>query len=131
MMEIHSVTQDKALSPARSFNAPLPPYTGAPLPMNEAERLNHLYSLNILETERDTRFDDITRLLCTIFKVPIAIVSLVEKERQWFKSIMGLPVSETDRSSSFCAWTLLPAHPEVLVVEDATKDARCVERSFA
>lgn len=106
--------------------ATLPPYTGAPHPVHEAERLNHLYSLNVLETEPDSRFDDITRLLCTIFKVPIAIVSLVDKERQWFKSIMGLPVSETDRQSSFCAWTLLPAHPEVLVVEDATKDARCV-----
>ena len=60
----------------------------------------------------------------TIFNVPIAIVSLVEKERQWFKSITGLPVSETSRTSSFCAWTLLPIHPEVLVVEDALLDAR-------
>ncbi len=63
--------------------------------------------------------------VCSIFKAPIAIVSLVEKERQWFKSIVGLSVSETSRASSFCAWTLLPINPEVLVVEDATEDARC------
>ena len=63
--------------------------------------------------------------MCSIFKAPIAIVSLVEKERQWFKSIVGLSVSETSRASSFCAWTLLPVNPEVLVVEDATEDPRC------
>jgi hypothetical protein len=62
--------------------------------------------------------------LCTIFKVPIAIVSLVDKERQWFKSIQGLDVMQTDRRSSFCAWTLLPMHPEVLIVPDALEDER-------
>ena len=63
--------------------------------------------------------------LCTIFDVPIAIVSLVDRERQWFKSAQGLgDVKETDRRDSFCAWTLLPVHPEVLVVPDATRDAR-------
>lgn len=62
--------------------------------------------------------------LCTIFNVPIAIVSLVDTERQWFKSICGLSATETDRRSSFCAWTLLPPHPEVLVVPDARDDAR-------
>ena len=56
--------------------------------------------------------------------MPIAIVSLVDAERQWFKSICGLGATETDRRSSFCAWTLLPAHPEVLVVPDACQDAR-------
>ena len=65
-----------------------------------------------------------TTQLCTIFNVPIAIVSLVDAERQWFKSICGLGATETDRRSSFCAWTLLPAHPEVLVVPDACQDAR-------
>ena len=56
--------------------------------------------------------------------MPIAIVSLVDTERQWFKSICGLSATETDRRSSFCAWTLLPPHPEVLVVPDARDDAR-------
>ena len=63
--------------------------------------------------------------LCSIFKVPIAIVSLVDTDRQWFKSIQGLPgVTQTSRSTSMCAWTLLPKNPEVLIVQDATKDDR-------
>eukprot|EP00884_Botryococcus_braunii_P002377 jgi/Botrbrau1/1213/Bobra.0163s0021.1 len=100
-------------------------YEGAPKPDNEDERQNYLCSLNVLDTPADSRFDDITRLLCTIFKVPIAIVSLVDKERQWFKSIQGLDgVRQTDRRSSFCAWTLLPMHPEVLIVPDALEDER-------
>ena len=69
-------------------------------------------------------FDDITKLLCSIFNAPIALVSLVDKERQWFKSVQGLEARETDRRSSFCAWTLLPVNPEVLVVEDALEDGR-------
>lgn len=53
------------------------------------------------------------------------LVSIVDKDRQWFKSVIGLPgVTQTDRTSSFCAWTLLPRIPEVLVVMDARKDAR-------
>lgn len=63
--------------------------------------------------------------LCSIFRVPIAIVSLIDTERQWFKSAQGLPgVSQTSRATSFCAWTLLPKNPEVLIVTDATKDER-------
>ena len=63
--------------------------------------------------------------LCSIFHVPIAIVSLVDTDRQWFKSIQGLPgVSETPRTTSFCAWTLLPKNPEVLIVQDAMEDER-------
>ena len=53
--------------------------------------------------------------------MPIVLVSLVDAERQWFKSCVGLDVSETGRDASFCAWTLLPSTPKVLVVEDATK----------
>lgn len=52
-------------------------------------------------------------------------MSLVDTERQWFKSIQGLPVSETSRKTSFCAWTLLPACPTVLLVKDAREDERC------
>ena len=60
-----------------------------------------------------------------VFNIPIALVSLVDEQRQWFKSIVGLPgVTETDRQSSFCAWTLLPSSPECLVVSDARSDAR-------
>ena len=62
--------------------------------------------------------------LCNIFHVPVAIVSLVAKDRQWFKSVQGLPVNSTERRASFCAWTLLPEHPEILVVPDALEDIR-------
>lgn len=86
--------------------------------------MNYLCGLNVLDTEPEKRFDDITRLCCMIFKTPIALVSLVDRERQWFKSVQGLTVRQTDRKSSFCAWTLLPEHPEVLVVENALEDIR-------
>lgn len=99
-------------------------FLGAPQPMEENTRWNYLCDLNILDSEPEQRFDDITKLCCMIFKVPIALVSLVDKERQWFKSVQGLPVRETDRRSSFCAWTLLPQYPEVLVVENALEDVR-------
>lgn len=68
--------------------------------------------------------------LCDIFHVPVAIVSLVAKDRQWFKSVQGLPVNSTERRASFCAWTLLPEHPEVLVVPDALEDIRQVVWPF-
>lgn len=104
---------------------PKPPeYTGAPMPKNESQRWNYLCSLNVLDSEPEQRFDDLTKLCCLVFKAPIALVSLVDKERQWFKSVQGLPVNQTDRKSSFCAWTLLPQNPEVLVVENALDDDR-------
>jgi len=83
-----------------------------------------LSALKVLDTAPEERFDDLTRLACMIFKVPIALVSLVDKDRQWFKSHQGLAATFTDRKSSFCAWTLLPQHPEVLVVENTLTDAR-------
>ena len=64
------------------------------------------------------------RQVCKIFRMPIAIVSLVESERQWFKSIVGLEAAGSSRTESFCAWTLLPINPEVLIVEDASTDPR-------
>lgn len=99
-------------------------HRGAPLPSNEDVRLNALNRLGVLDSQHEQKFDDITDLVCNIFNVPIAIVSLVDKERQWFKSCVGLNCSQTDRKSSFCAWTLVPKNPEVLVVPDATEDAR-------
>ncbi len=99
---------------------------GAPLPSDEAARLNALTRLGVLDTAHEQRFDDITQLVCSIFDVPIAIVSLVDKERQWFKSCVGLACNQTDRKSSFCAWTLVPKNPEVLVVPDATEDVRYI-----
>ena len=99
-------------------------HSAAPLPSDEDARLSALKSLGVLDTAHEQRFDDITDLVCSIFNVPIAVVSLVDNERQWFKSCVGLNCSQTDRKSSFCAWTLVPKNPEVLVVPDATEDVR-------
>eukprot|EP00878_Enallax_costatus_P010057 GHUV01010498.1.p1 GENE.GHUV01010498.1~~GHUV01010498.1.p1 ORF type:complete len:719 (+),score=216.73 GHUV01010498.1:179-2335(+) len=99
-------------------------YQGSCGPLCEIERRQHLLDLNILYTEPERRFDDITKLCAMVFKVPIALVSLVDQQVQWFKAVQGLDTDNTPRNMSFCAWTLLPAYPEALVVQDAHRDAR-------
>lgn len=94
----------------------------APIPHNEIERLMSLRVLNILDTPPEERFDRITRLAAKYFEVPIAYVSLIDKERQWFKSKQGFDICETPRSISFCSHTIL--REETLIVPDATKDDR-------
>ncbi|HEX4905899.1 MAG TPA: GAF domain-containing protein, partial [Acidimicrobiales bacterium] len=94
----------------------------APIPLDEERRIALLHSLGILDTEPEERFDRITRLASALFDAPIAVVSLVDVNRQWFKSCIGLPVSETDRSVSFCGHAL--DRLDALVVEDATRDPR-------
>ncbi len=91
-------------------------------PADEAKRLAALRSLNILDTPAEERFDRITRLAQRLFELPIALISLVDANRQWFKSCQGLDVPETDRSDSFCAHTIL--EDDVLVIPDATADPR-------
>jgi diguanylate cyclase (GGDEF)-like protein len=81
-----------------------------------------LRSLSILDTSMESRFDRITRIAQRIFKVPISLVSLVDEDRQWFKSCVGLDVSETPRNVSFCGHAILGS--EVLIVEDALTDER-------
>jgi phosphoribosyl 1,2-cyclic phosphodiesterase len=91
-------------------------------PDNEPERLNALNALGILDTEPEERFDRLTRLAAAMFDVPIALVSLVDSQRQWFKSCYGLSARETDRDSAFCAHAILSDEP--LLVPDALLDAR-------
>jgi diguanylate cyclase len=93
-----------------------------PTPSNEEERLNLLHALNLLDTQAEPVFDRITRLVAQILKVPIALVSLVDTDRQWFKSKVGLDVTETSRDVAFCAHAIMQAEP--MIVEDATKDQR-------
>ena len=71
--------------------------------MDETNRLAQLRSLALLDTDAEERFDRVTRLAQRLFGVPIALVSLVDTDRQWFKSRQGLDVAETPRESSFCA----------------------------
>ena len=105
-------------------------HQGAPLPSNEDSRLEFVRGLNILDTVAEEAFDVITLRLTDIFNVPIALVSIVEESRQWFKSVVGLRVTETARSLSFCAHLLLPDDPEILLVPNATQDPRFCNNSL-
>lgn len=101
-----------------------------PKPNNEDDRLRQLQRYCLLDTPPTEAFDRITRLASRIFRVPIALVSLVDAERQWFKSKLGLDVRETPRDLAFCAHTI--CQPDVMVVEDAVYDARfCNNRLVA
>ena len=91
----------------------------APLPANEDQRLATLREYRILDTAPDERFDRLTAFAADLFGVPVALISLIDSERQWFKSHHGLPVSESPRSISFCAHTILDDEP--LVIEDAAE----------
>ena len=93
-----------------------------PLPLDETKRLESLRLLEILDTAAEREFDDLTRLAARICEVPISAVSLIDADRQWFKSKVGLGVSETARDAAFCAHTILGR--ELFVVPDATEDAR-------
>jgi phosphoribosyl 1,2-cyclic phosphodiesterase/DNA-binding response OmpR family regulator len=93
-----------------------------PLPPDEEQRLATLHSLKILDTPVEQRFDRLTRLAARTLQVPVALVSLVDRERQWFKSAHGIDVRQTPRDSSFCAHAV--AARELLMVPDALADPR-------
>ena len=94
----------------------------APLPVDEDARLQALGALGVLDTQPEERFDRITRLAAALFNVPIALVSLLEHDRQWFKSCVGTELRETSREMSFCAHAILQDAP--LIVPDALLDPR-------
>lgn len=91
-------------------------------PINEAARIKTLQSLNILDTQAEERFDRLTRLAARMFDVPIALVSLIDEDRQWFKSSVGLEATETHRDISFCGHSILG--DEIFNIPDATQDER-------
>jgi phosphoribosyl 1,2-cyclic phosphodiesterase len=97
-------------------------WQSAALPANEAERVTALWDLGILDTEPEARFDRFTEVACSTFEVPIALVTLVDEDRQWFKSHAGLGVVETPRDESLCAHAILG--DDVFVITDALRDDR-------
>ncbi len=92
------------------------------IPKNETQRLRVLRSLHIMDTQSEERFDRITRVVQNLFNVPIASVSFIDQEREWYKSRYGLELTETPREISFGAHVIL--QEDIMIVKDALKDAR-------
>ena len=93
-----------------------------PVPSDEVARLGSLRSLFVLDSPAEDRFDRLTRLARKVFHVPMSMLTLIDEERQWFKSAQGHLVTETDRGGSFCQYTILGGG--ALIVPDATQDER-------
>jgi len=88
----------------------------------EEERLDALYAYNILDTPEESSFDNLVKLATQIFDVPIAFISLIDKERQWFKSAIGCELKQIPRQDSFCEYTIL--ENAVFEINDAFSDSR-------
>jgi phosphoribosyl 1,2-cyclic phosphodiesterase/CheY-like chemotaxis protein len=93
-----------------------------PIPEGEEARLDALYRLGLLDTPREERFDRLTQLAARALDAPIAAITLIDRDRQWFKSIVGLDVRETPRDESFCSHVVYDGEP--MVVPDARLDPR-------
>ena len=93
-----------------------------PIPSDDDARIKNLHAFEVLDTPDEDSFDAITRLAARLFAVPIALVSLVDKDRQWFKSSHGLDADQTPRDQAFCTYAIMENEP--LVVLDATLDDR-------
>jgi len=94
----------------------------APIPSNERQRLQALHGYAILDSSREQAFDDLTRIAAQLCGTPMALISLVDRTRQWFKAEVGLDVSETSRDVSFCAHAILC--PGLFIVTDTREDIR-------
>jgi phosphoribosyl 1,2-cyclic phosphodiesterase len=97
-------------------------WSTAPVPPDEDRRLASLHRLDVLDTPPEERFDQFTDAVCTTLGVPIALITLVDADRQWFKSRRGVPVEQTSRDESVCAHAILG--PDVMQVPDLLDDVR-------
>lgn len=94
----------------------------APLKNHEATRLKVLWQYDVLDTVPEELFDDLTELAARICEAPIALISLVDEDRQWFKAKVGVSINETSRDISFCAHAI--KQEDLFIIPDATKDSR-------
>src|SRR6266481_2791180 len=94
----------------------------APVPQNETQRLKVLWQYDVLDTVPEEIFDDLTELAAQICDAPIALITLVDEDRQWFKSKVGVTIKETSRDISFCGHAICQS--DLFIVPDATKDER-------
>ncbi|MGJ4744969.1 hybrid sensor histidine kinase/response regulator [Leptospira sp. SA-E8] len=104
------------------------PYSVAPLPENEEERVQALRRYKILDTPPEEKYDGIIKAASLICGTPMALVSLIDSERQWFKARMGLKDKETPRRESFCQFAL--SENKTLIVEDALLDPRFQQNPY-
>ncbi|WP_250478967.1 MULTISPECIES: ATP-binding protein [unclassified Caballeronia] len=98
-------------------------FTPAPRPGDELARLNDLYDVHVLDTAPEGDYNDVVSLASAVCEVPIALVSLIDENRQWFKACVGLDVRQTHRDEAFCSHAIL-SPDELFVVEDTTADQR-------
>lgn len=99
-----------------------------PIALNEEARLAALYELELLDTPDEPAFDRVTRLVTQLLNVPISTITLIDAERQWIKSRVGVETRETGRDVAFCAYTVMA--PEPLIVEDARQDPRFANNPY-
>ena len=92
------------------------------LPTDEEKRLEKLRQYQILDTAAEQVFDDITHLASDVCKTPISLLTFIDQNRQWFKSNVGLPISETRRDIAFCSHAIL--EPDIFIVPDTLADER-------
>lgn len=97
----------------------------APIPSNEEQRLCSVYDLNILDTKNDERFDRITNEAQKKFQVPISTITIIDKEREWYKSAKGTEKKEQERDISFCGHAL--TSKVMMIIEDTLKDERFLD----
>ncbi|QNR23633.1 sensor histidine kinase [Croceimicrobium hydrocarbonivorans] len=95
----------------------------APLPANEKERLANLYEYSLLDTMDEEEYDQITKMASLLCDVPISLISLIDRNRQWFKSRVGIESRETSRDEAFCAHAILEGE-QILEVPDSREDER-------